>query len=344
MTQFYDRRRFLQTLTTAGVGVGISSMLPLGAGAFSRADVIKVGIVGADSSHAIAFTKSFHNPTPAPGLEGFKVVAVFPQTSPDIENNVKRLPGFVEDLKKLGVEVVDSMDALLAKVDVVLVESNDGRPHYQQALPALKAGKKVFIDKPLAASLAEGMAIFEAARQYNTPVFSCSSLRYMESAQQVAKGSVGKVFGADTYSPCALEKTHPDIFWYGIHGVETLYTVMGPGCKTVSRTHTENTDVVVGNWEDGRIGTFRGNRSGKSNYGGTVFGEKGNAVLGPFKGYEPLVIQIAEFFRTGKSPVTEAETLEILAFMEAADESKRKGGKPVALKDMFDRAKKHKRK
>lgn len=344
MTQFYDRRRFLQTLSIAGAGVAVNSMLPLGAKAFSRADVIKIGIVGADSSHAVAFTKSFHNPTPAPGLEGFKVVAVFPQASPDIENNIKRLPGYVEDLKKLGVEVVDSMDAMLAKVDAVLVESNDGRPHYQQALPALKAGKRVFIDKPLAASLAEGMAIFDAARKYNTAVFSASSLRYMESAQQVVNGSVGKVLGADTYSPCALEKTHPDIFWYGIHGVETLYTVMGPGCKSVSRTHTNDTDVLVGSWEDGRIGTFRGIRSGKSGYGGTVFGEKASAILGPFKGYEPLVVQIAEFFRTGKSPVAEAETLEILAFMEAADESKRKGGKPVELKDMFDRARKHKKK
>ncbi|WP_343704687.1 Gfo/Idh/MocA family oxidoreductase [Chitinophaga sp.] len=344
MTHFYDRRRFLQTLSTAGAGVALSTVLPFGAKAFAGADVIKVGIIGADSSHAVAFTKSFHNPTPAPGLEGFKVVAVLPEASPDIPNNVKRLPGFVDQLKQLGVEVVDTMDALLAKVDAVLVESNDGRPHYRQALPALKAGKRVFIDKPLAASLAEGMAIFDAARQHNTAVFSCSSLRYMETAQQVVKGSVGKVFGADTYSPCALEKTHPDIFWYGIHGVETLYTVMGPGCKSVSRSHTDNTDVVVGTWEDGRIGSFRGNRTGKSEYGGTVYGEKGNAVLGPFKGYEPLVVQIAAFFRTGKSPVPEAETLEILAFMEAADESKRLGGKPVELKAMFDRAKKHKKK
>ncbi|MGX5816569.1 Gfo/Idh/MocA family protein [Chitinophaga lutea] len=343
MTQFYDRRRFLSTFSMAAAGAGIAAALPFSAKAGAQGP-IRVGIVGADSSHAIAFTKSFHNPNPAPGLEGFRVTAVLPEASPDIENNIKRLPGFVEELKKLGVEEVKTMDELLAKCDCLLVESNDGRPHMRQALPALKAGKRVFIDKPLAASLAEGMAIFAAAKQYNGAVFSCSSLRYMESAQQVAGGSIGKVNGADTYSPCALEKTHTDFFWYGIHGVETLYTLMGTGCSTVSRTHAEKTDVAVGLWEDGRIGTFRGNRNGKSEYGGTAFGEKGNAVLGPFKGYEPLVVKIAEFFRTGVSPVPEAETLEILAFMEAADESKRRGGKPVALKDMYDRAKKHKRK
>jgi predicted dehydrogenase len=159
----------------------------------------------------------------------------------------------------------------------------------------------------------------------------------------VVHGSVGKVLGADTFSPCHLEKTHPDIFWYGIHGVETLFTVMGPGCRSVTRTHTDDTDVIVGTWEDGRIGTFRGTRYGKSEYGGTVYGEKGVATLGPFKGYVPLVVQIAEFFRTGKPPVQEAETLEILAFMEAADESKRKKGAPVTLEAMMKRAGKRRR-
>ncbi len=342
MTQLYDRRRFLQTFSTAAAGAGIAAALPFNAFAAS-AGPVRIGIIGCDTSHALAFAKSFNSPTPVAGLEGFKVTAAFAEASPDIENNIKRLPGFVDGLKKLGVEMVGSIDELIAKVDVVMVESNDGRPHLRQALPALKAGKKVFIDKPLAASLAEGMAIFDAARQYNAPVFSASSLRYMESAQEVVHGSVGKVLGADTFSPCHLEKTHPDIFWYGIHGVETLFTVMGPGCRSVTRTHTDNTDVIVGTWEDGRIGTFRGTRYGKSEYGGTVYGDKGVAKLGPFKGYVPLVVQIAEFFRTGKPPVQEAETLEILAFMEAADESKRKKGAPVTLEAMMKRAEKRRR-
>lgn len=342
MTKFYDRRRFLQTISSAGAGIGLAAVAgPLAAKAFP-ADEIRIGIIGMDSSHAVAFTKGFNNPAPAPGLAGFRVVAAYPQPSVDIENNLKRMPGFVEEVKKLGVEIVDSINALLEKVDVVLVESNDGRPHLQQALPALKAGKKVFVDKPMAGSLAEAMAIFAAAREYNTPVFSSSSLRYMDSVIKVKEGVVGKVLGADAYSPCALEKNHIDFFWYGIHGVETLFAVMGAGCKSVSRASTAGTDVAVGIWEDNRIGTFRGNRTGKSEYGGTVFGEKGNTILGPFGGYEPLMLQIATFFRTGKSPVPEEETLEILAFMEAADESKRKNGAPVALKEMFEKAKKHK--
>jgi predicted dehydrogenase len=238
----------------------------------------------------------------------------------------------------MGVEIVGSIKDLLAKVDVVLLETNDGRPHLEQAIPVLKAGKRMFIDKPIAASLQDTMAIFEAAKQYNVPIFSSSSLRYMASAQEIVQGKVGKVLGADTYSPAHLEKTHPDLFWYGIHGVETLFTVMGAGCKSVVRIHTDHTDVVVGTWNDNRVGTFRGTRSGKSEYGGTVYGETGIASIGPYDGYKPLLVQIVKFFRTGMAPVRPDETLEIYAFMEAADESKRQGGAPVTLESVLLKA------
>ncbi|HEV2832298.1 MAG TPA: gfo/Idh/MocA family oxidoreductase, partial [Hanamia sp.] len=224
--------------------------------------------------------------------------------------------------------------------DVILLETNDGRPHLDQALPVLKAGRRLFIDKPVAASLTDTIAIFEAAKHFKIPVFSSSSLRFMASAQDVAHGKIGKVLGADTYSPATIEKTHPDFFWYGIHGVEILYTVMGSGCETVSRVHTEGTDIAVGTWSDGRIGTFRGTRTGKHTYGGTAYGEDGDSVLGPFGGYKPLLTEIIKFFDTGNPPVKPEDTMEIYAFMEAADESKRRKGASVNVDEIFSRAKK----
>jgi hypothetical protein len=148
------------------------------------------------------------------------------------------------------------------------------------------------------------------------------------------KGKLGKVLGADTYSPAHLEKTHPDLFWYGIHGVEILYTLMGTGCKTVTRTSTADTDVVVGTWNDGRVGVFRGMRTGKLDYGGTAFCEKGIESIAPYSAYIDLLIQIIKYFRTGEVPVQPEETLEMLAFMEAADASKKHGGKPVDLQQI----------
>lgn len=337
MSEIYDRRKFIRTSAAAGVGLGIAgSLLPF-IGKGSALAGKRIGIIGLDTSHCIAFTKDL-NSAGASAYGGYKITAAYPKGSLDIASSVSRVPGYIENVKANGVEIVDSIEALLDQVDVVLLETNDGRRHLPQAVPVLKAGKPVFIDKPVAASLADAMAIFELASHYKTPVFSSSSLRFMSSAQDVAQGSIGKVLGADAYSPCALEPTHPDFFWYGIHGVETLYTVMGTGCTEVSRVHTEGTDIAVGVWGDGRVGTFRGTRTGKHLYGGTAYGEKANATLGPFGGYQPLLTEIVKFFQTGVPPVKAEDTLEICAFMEAADLSKAHKGAPASLEEIRHRA------
>jgi predicted dehydrogenase len=339
MNKNSSRREFIRTTTFAGLGLGLAGKVIPGPVNNNIAAGTRVGMIGLDTSHCVAFTKALNSSSAGPEFGGYKIAAAYPKGSNDIESSVKRIPGYTEDVKKLGVEIVSSIEDLLSKVDVVLLETNDGRLHLEQALKVIKAGKRMFIDKPLAASLADGMIIFDAAKKNNVPVFSSSSLRYIDGASDVAEGKIGKVVGADAFSPCELEKTHPDLFWYGIHGVETLFTVMGTGCKSVVRVHTEGTDVAVGTWQDGRIGTFRGTRSGKGSYGGTVFGEKGKLVLSEFRGYNPLLIKIIEFFNTGVVPVKPEETLEILAFMDAADESKRKGGVPVNLETVVQRAK-----
>lgn len=338
MEHYYDRRNFIRTAAAAGMGLGVAGALP-SFGGEHRLEKGRVGIIGLDTSHSQAFAKALNAADAGPELAGFKVVAAYPKGSNDIKHSVERIPAITADVRAQGVEIVGSIQDLLKKVDVVLLETNDGRLHLEQALQVIKAGKRLFVDKPIAASFKDAKAIFEAAKQANVPVFSSSGLRFIPAAQQVAKeGKIGKVMGADTYSPATLEKTHPDLFWYGIHGVELLFTVMGTGCKSVTRTSTDNTDIVVGTWEDNRIGTFRGMRAGKPDYGGNAFGETGVAALGPFQGYKPLLQQIITFFQTGQPPVSPEETLEICAFMEAADESKRKGGASVLLETIRQKA------
>lgn len=300
---------------------------------------LKVGIIGLDTSHALAFTKELNNEKAEADVAGCPVIAVYTKGSPDIESSVSRVPEYTVQIEKMGVKVVDSIDELLKRVDCVLLETNDGRPHLEQALPVFKAGKPVFIDKPVTGSLADAIAIYKAATKYNCPMFSSSSLRYAKGAQELRNGSLGKILGCDAYSPCSLEPTHPDLYWYGIHGCETLYTVMGPGCESVSRVSTPDFDLAVGKWKDGRIGTFRGIRSkGGSGYGGTAFGEKGVREIGSYGGYRPLVVEIVKFFKTKKSPIDPAETIELYAFMEAADESKRKGGAPATIAEVMTKA------
>jgi len=326
--------------------VAVSSFILLAAVAglaqrIAAAEPLRAGIIGCDTSHVIAFTKVLNNPQAAGPLADVRVVAAFPGGSDDIAASYQRVDKFTQQLKGMDVEIVDSIPELLKRVDVILLESVDGRPHLEQARPVIEAGKPLFIDKPVAGSLADAIAIFELAEKHDVPCFSSSSLRFSPGILGMRDNpKIGEVRGCAAYGPCSLEQHHPDLFWYGIHGVETLFTIMGPGCQSVSRAHTKGTDLVVGTWSDGRIGTFRGIRDGRGGYGATVFGTKGIGPSGGYAGYEPLVIEICKFFKTGKPPVPAAETIEIFAFMEAADESKRQGGCPVSIESVLEKARK----
>jgi predicted dehydrogenase len=301
---------------------------------------LRAGVIGLDTSHAPAFAELFNGPNAKGELAGIKVVAAFPGGSPDLPASADRVEGYTKKYRDMGIEIVPSIDELLKKVDVVLLESVDGRPHLEQVIPVLKAGKPVFIDKPVAGSLADAVAIYDLAKEKNVPVFSSSSLRFSKGILGMRNDEqVGKVLGCEARGPCTLEPHHPDLYWYGIHGCEILFTIMGTGCESVSRVQTDGTEFVVGRWKDGRIGTFRGLRDGAHGYGATVYGDKGIRQSGDYEGYAPLAVEIAKFFKSGQPPMTPEETLEIYAFMEAADESKRQGGKPVTIDSVLDKAK-----
>jgi predicted dehydrogenase len=332
--------KMLLVFTFVGAAV-VFCLSAFGGGTGENAKQIRVGIIGLDTSHCVAFTKILNDAKAEDECAGFRVVAAYPGGSPDIPANKDRVAGFTATLRdKHGVEIVDSIAALLKKVDVVLIESVDGRPHLEQAALVIKAGKTVFIDKPIAGSLADALRIFELAAAHKVPIFSSSALRFSPGIAGAHKNpKVGRVRGCFTYAPCELEKHHPDLFWYGVHGVEALYTVMGTGCKTVTRAHTKKTDVVTGVWADGRVGTFQGLRDvKKTGYGTIVFGSEGIVDAGGFGGYQPLVSAICKFFRTGQPPVSAAETTELFAFMEAADESKRQQGAPVTIESVMQQA------
>ena len=336
--RFFDRRSFVRLTGLTGLGVASYSFSPISFSnlvlPFDNKNVSlkgkRIGIIGLDTSHSEVFTRMINSGE----VSGdYRVVAACSQGSTNIPAALKIRPGVTKAVKAMGVEIVDSIDILLGMVDVVLLESIDGRPHYEQALPVLKAGKPMFIDKPMAADLKGVKTIFTAAKEYKCPVFSSSALRYDPKVQDVVNGSIGKVTGADVYTPAEIESHHLDLAWYGIHGVEMLFTVMGPGCIEVQRLYEQGTDLVTGIWNDGRIGTVRGIRKGAASIAGTAFGEKGISPLGPFSSYVPLVDNIIGFFDSGIPPVSESETLEIFKFMEAADLSRKKNGKTMTLTD-----------
>ncbi len=297
---------------------------------------MRLGMIGLDTSHVPAFAKLINDPDGKGRLAEMQVVAAFPGGSDDLPTSRDRVAGYTQQLKDMGIEIVDSIDSLLTKVDAVLLESVDGRKHLEQVLPVFRAGMPVFIDKPLAGNLADALAIDLLAKKYKAKWFSSSSLRFSAGTIRWREDPElkGQVVGAASWGPCSLEPTHTDLYWYGVHGVESLYTAMGTGCNSVTRIHTEGTDFVAGQWGDGRVGTFRGIRDGKADYGLVVFGSKSIDVGGKYDGYAPLVMRILDFFAGGAAPVPTDETIEMFTFMEAADVSLDRGGAPVTLESV----------
>ncbi len=297
---------------------------------------LKLGIIGLDTSHAVAFTKILNDPDNPHHVKGAKVVAAFKGGSPDIPSSRDRVDRYTKTLvEDFGVKLYPTIEAMCGKVDAVLLESVDGRPHLKQAKPVIEAGLPLFIDKPVAGSLKDAIAIFDLAQKRKVPMFTSSSLRFAKGTLAVREGSIGKVTYCETHSPCSLEPHHPDLFWYGIHGVESLFTALGPGCISVRRGKTEDGKIkVTGKWTGDRTGVYR---EGKG-FGGKAVGSKGESEVGKFDGYPPLIREIVTFLKTGDAPVTPEESIAIYAFMEAADESKRRGGEEVSLEEVLKKA------
>lgn len=297
------------------------------------ADEIKIGMIGLDTSHVVAFAKLLNDASSPYHVAGGKVVVAFPGGSPDFQLSISRVEGFTNQLRdEFGVKIVDSPEAVAQESDAILLESVDGRVHLEQFRQIAPFGKPVFIDKPFAVSSQDAREIVRLAGQHGVPLMSASSLRYAEALKEaIGDGELGAIIGADAYGPMAIEPTQPGLFWYGIHSVEMLYAALGPGCVHVVASTTEDHDVVVGQWKDGRIGVVRGNRKGNSKFGAVIHREKGSSFVDVYSNPKPyyasMLEDIMDMFRTGKPKLAQEETLEIIRFIEAANESRETGRK-----------------
>jgi len=331
----------------------------------SAADPIKIGILGFDNYQAVEYVGFFNNPKAEGDLAGLRVVAAYPVTSADYPESAALTEKWQKQMLSLHqnaadpkdrappVEIVNSVDELLNRCDAVMIWSLDGRQHLQQATAVLKAKKRLFIGRPLAASPADAVAILKLAEAMQTPCWSCSQHRYSPGfAGMRNHPEVGHVLGCDVYGGYDVKACAADQFTRSLHSIETLYTIMGPGCVKVSCTSTPSVESITAVWSDGRVATYRGIKDGAVKYSATVFGDKGVSTAGiyghgvPVKGVVPtddkymgyggLAIELARFFKTGEVPVKPAETLEIFALLQAAEESRAQNGAVVTLKNLWD--------
>lgn len=334
-------RREMAGILSGGIAMGLSMSYGLAdecGGVDEPPREIRIGMIGLDTSHVSVFTKLLNQDNrQIPTLAGCRVVAAFPAGNPAFPLSKDRLEGFTNEVRALGVTIVDSIDALLPLVDVVMLQSVDGTQHLEQARPVFAAKKPVFIDKPLAASLKDVLTIAELGKKHETPWFTASSSRFTAGYPELKQNAeIGDILGCDTYSQARAAIGHPDLFWYGVHGVDLLYSLMGTGCVALTAVQTNYSEQVTGIWNEGRVGTYRAIRehTGKTGLGATVFGTKGIAHVNQFYDYVPLVAAIVKFFRTKTAPIPVDEMVEVFAFLDAAEESKRRKGVPVTLAEV----------
>jgi hypothetical protein len=296
--------------------------------------MVRLGLIDFDTSHVVEFTKRLHRQgvPEEQWVDGARVVAGWPGESQIMP---ERIGPYTEQLRELEVEMVERPEELLGRVDGVLIESQEGAAHLQRARPFLEAGVPLFIDKPFANSLHDAREIARLAGQHGAPVFSASSLRFAPELVALLedRDGLGAIHGAATWGPAPTHPRNPGLFHYGIHAVEPLYTVMGPGCHEVWCASEPGGEVVMGRWRDGGIGAVRGIRTGAAPIGVTVFAEKTvrTAALETRLIYRELLRQIVTFFESGRPPIPLSHTVEIVAFMEAALHSANNGGETVAL-------------
>jgi predicted dehydrogenase len=330
-------RRFYLSLLTAAVIFphGLMNAQP------QPAD-LRIGIIGLDTSHAEQFTMRLNDAANPNHILGGRVVAAFPQSSPDIEESKSRIDGYTKTLEsKYGVKMVGSVSELCAVVDAVMVLSLDGRPHLDQVTQVLAFKKPIFLDKPVAASLKDVIEIYKLADESAVPLFSASAVRWWPGIIEVATQENAPPRSAISFGPSPKLPHHPDLFFYGIHPTEALFTVMGPGCLSVVRTTTSTASVVTGTWVGNRIGTLHALHDlpmDSTAYKVIRFGATGVFEQKTQGDYTPMLREIIKFFQTKEPPVSAAQTLEIYAFMEAAEESMRKNGDLVSLRDVLMKA------
>ena len=282
--------------------------------------MLKFGILDFDTSHAVEFTRRLNHRDidKDQWVDGGQVVIGCPGES---KLSPERIPGFTEAMKKLEVPLVEKPAHMIGKVDVMLIEAVDGSVHYERARPFLEAGIPCFVDKPFTCSAIDARKIVDLAAKKKLPLFSSSSLRFApELVEYMADAKHGKVLGAVAWGPASLHERNPGLFHYGIHAVEVLYTLMGPGCESVTCTSDKTVDVVTGHWKDGRVATVRGTRSGPGSYGAVAFAEKStqNLSIGTKYIYRELLKKVVETYTSGKPPIDISVTVELVGFIEAA--------------------------
>ena len=297
--------------------------------------MLKIGFIGLDTSHVVAFTDLLNNPKNENHIAGARVTVAWPGGSPDFDLSISRVAGYTQTLREQhGVTIVESPEAVAEACDLVFIESVDGRVHLEQFKRTVAFRKPTFIDKPFAVKLDDAREMARLAGEAGVALMSGSSLRFAEQLHEALSAGRDDIRGCSVFGPAKEVPSQPGLFWYGCHSVEMMVAAMGPGCREVRCLRTASHDLMTAVWSDGRLASLQGLRDVHGHFGITLHRTTGPQVIDPQAGkpfYVGLLRAILESLPQGRSAIPAAEMLEIVAIIEAANRSRANDGQPVAV-------------
>jgi predicted dehydrogenase len=289
---------------------------------------MRIGAIGIDSSHLPEFTRRIK----ALNDEGKSACKVTHLYDPGEHANAKA-PEWLATTKQLGVEQVGSIDELLSTVEGVMVLSVNGNKHLGLALPSLSKGLPTYIDKPLTCKLSEAKELLKVARMSKARCYSASSLRFAPEVTEMNREALGEIRAIDAFGPGQLHPLMEGLFYYGVHAIEMVDAIWGPGVKRVSAIHLPDRDLLDLDYHDGRYARLRMERKGSYDFGATVHGEK--SILQFKVDFTPVYMRLIQgmtrFFEGGPAPVDLRDLVENVAVMEAGNASIKANGEWVEI-------------
>lgn len=286
---------------------------------------IKVAIIGLDSSHSIQFAKRAQAPEceEAQKVDGLEIISCMRFETPFQDK--KGLDERTAQLEKWGVKVYEDFDKAVEGAEALLLEVNDPALHVEYFEKAAKLGLPLFLDKPLADNMENGLEIASIAKKYNVRMFSASSLRFIKNIEEIIDG-FEDVQCASVFGPLGIAFAGESVVWYGVHAFEMLQRMMGRGALEVSVVKDDKGVVAVIKYKDGRRGVVE-LAEGAFVYGGSMRSNSDKAVFVADMtfAYKGLLEKIVDFFNGSSVPVEFEDTLEIMNMLDATVKSMKSG-------------------
>ena len=235
-----------------------------------------------------------------------------------------------EHVAKLSLvpNVLDKPEEMIGKVDAVIIATDIGSEHVKRAKPFIEAGLPIFIDKPLCDNRAD-LEYFTGLFESGYPLMSSSSMRFCKEFVPYHGGNTREL-GELRLVMYGMPKKWET---YGIHSLEAIYPIVGPGFESVVNTgsfkrnvvhlkHKRGVDVILTGIYDCGVPSM------------VLAGTGGNVELkakDSYSSFRNQLVSFVDFLKTGVRPYPWQETTELMMLVIAGIESREQGGKEIRI-------------